>query len=78
MTRGDKNSRYNTCDALRNLVQIVQFKRLEKHPWGSVTKSATISLTNFKKPTILRENVGFLKFVGKIQQLVWKRSQKNS
>ena len=27
------------CDALRDLVPIVQFKKLEKHPWGSVNFS---------------------------------------
>ena len=32
--------------------------------------------TIFKKPTILTEIVGFLKIVGEIQQLLWKRSQK--
>ena len=32
----------------------------------------------FQKPTILPEIVGFLKFVGEIQQLVRKRSQKNN
>ena len=25
------------CDALRDLVQFVQFKKYEKHPWMSVT-----------------------------------------
>ena len=33
-------------------------------------------LTIFKKPTISGKNVGFLKIVGEIQQLAWKRSQK--
>ena len=27
------------CDALRNLVPFVQFKKREKHPWRSVTFS---------------------------------------
>ena len=27
------------CDALRDLVPIVQFKKLEKHPWWSVNFS---------------------------------------
>ena len=27
------------CDVLRNLVPFVQFKKREKHPWGSVTLS---------------------------------------
>ena len=27
------------CDALRDLVPIVQFKKLEKHPWVSVNFS---------------------------------------
>ena len=26
-----------TCDALRNLVPFVQFKKREKHPWRSDT-----------------------------------------
>ena len=25
------------CDALRDFVSFVQFKKLEKHPWRSVT-----------------------------------------
>ena len=29
------------CDALRNLVPFVQFKKREKHPWRSVTFSVT-------------------------------------
>ena len=32
-----------------------------------------IPLTIFKKPTISDKIVSFLKFVGKKQQLVWKR-----
>ena len=28
-----------TCDALRDLVPLVQFKKREKHPWKSVTFS---------------------------------------
>ena len=39
--------------------------------------SCYISPTNFNEPTILPEIVDFLKFVGEIQQLVRKRSQKN-
>ena len=37
------------CDALRDLVQYVQFKKCEKHPWRSflnctnVTKSRNVS-----------------------------------
>ena len=27
------------CDPLRDLLQFVQFKKLEKHPWKSVTFS---------------------------------------
>ena len=27
------------CDAMRNLVPFVQFKKREKHPWRSVTFS---------------------------------------
>ena len=40
--------------------------------------SCCISPTIFKKPAISGKIVGFLKFVDKIQQLVWKRSQKNN
>ena len=29
------------CDALRDLAVFVQFKKREKHPWRSVTKSST-------------------------------------
>ena len=29
----------NICDALRDLVPFVQFKKSEKHPWRSVTFS---------------------------------------
>ena len=36
----------NICDALRDLVPFVQFKKREKHPWTSVTfcrlKTATL------------------------------------
>ena len=32
----------------------------------------------FKNPTISGKVVSFLKFVGKIQQVVWKSSQKNN
>ena len=28
---------FKNCDALHNLVVFVQFKKLEKHPWMSVT-----------------------------------------
>ena len=38
--------------------------------------SCGISPTNFKKPTILPEIIRFFKIVGKIQNLVQKRSQK--
>ena len=31
-----------------------------------------------KKPKTSGDIVGFLKFVGEIQQLIWKRSQKNN
>ena len=34
----------NICDALRDLVAFVQFKKREKHPWRSVT---------FRKPATL-------------------------
>ena len=38
---GQKNKFYltNICDALRNLVPFVQFKKHEKHPWRSVSFS---------------------------------------
>ena len=32
----------NKCGALRNLVPFVQFKKREKHPWRSVTFTATL------------------------------------
>ena len=36
-----KNNQYqgNICDALRDLVPFVQFKKREKHPWRSVNFS---------------------------------------
>ena len=40
--------------------------------------SCCISPTIFKKLTISAKIDGFLKFVGKIQHLVWKRSLKNN
>ena len=30
------------CDALRDLVPVVQFKKREKHPWRSVTFSKVL------------------------------------
>ena len=30
-------SNVQICDALRNLVPFIQFRKREKHPWGSVT-----------------------------------------
>ena len=30
---------WNICDVLRDLVPFVQFRKLEKHPWRSVTFS---------------------------------------
>ena len=36
--------RSNNCDALHNLVPVVQFKKREKHPWRSVTFSKVASL----------------------------------
>ena len=27
------------CDALRNMLRVVQFKKREKHPWRSLTQS---------------------------------------
>ena len=39
-----QNNMEHICDALRNLVQFVQFNRREKHPWSSVSfcKIATL------------------------------------
>ena len=37
------------CDPLRDLLQFVQFKKLEKHPWKSVTFSKVAG----EKPTTL-------------------------
>ena len=33
------NVKVNNCDALRNLIPFVQFKKREKHPWRSVNFS---------------------------------------
>ena len=33
------NTKMSTCDALRNLASIVQFKKRQRHPWRSVTFS---------------------------------------
>ena len=33
------------CDALRDLVQFVQFKKRKKHPWRSVTFSKVAGLS---------------------------------
>ena len=40
---------FNICDALRDLVPFVQFKKREKHPWRSVnfSKVAGFSLVFF-------------------------------
>ena len=39
----------NICDALRDLVAFVQFKKREKHPWRSVnfSKVAGFSITYY-------------------------------
>ena len=39
----------NVCDALRDLVAFVQFKKREKHPWRSVnfSKVAGFSITYY-------------------------------
>ena len=34
------------CDALRDLVTFVQFKKREKHPWRSVTFSKVPGFSN--------------------------------
>ena len=37
VTNGNHEAMHTTkCDALRNLVPFVQFKKREKHPWMSV------------------------------------------
>ena len=36
------------CDALRNLVPFVKFKKREKHPWRSVTFSFNLPATFLK------------------------------
>ena len=42
------------CDALRDLVPFVQFKKREKHPWRSVTFSKVLGFAcNFTKVTLL-------------------------
>ena len=33
------NTKMSTCDALRDLASIVQFKKRQRHPWSSVTFS---------------------------------------
>ena len=35
----------NICDALRNLVPFLQFKKPEKHPWRNVTFSKLAGCT---------------------------------
>ena len=35
------------CDALRDLVQFVQFKKREKHQWGCATKVAGFARVSF-------------------------------
>ena len=34
------------CDALRNLVPFVQFKKREKHPWRNVNFNKVAGFTN--------------------------------
>ena len=42
----------NICDALRDLVPFVQFKKREKHPWKSVNFSKVeCNLKIFRKPS---------------------------
>ena len=41
------HKRQSICDALRNLILIVQFKKCEKHPWGSVTFSKVEDFNTF-------------------------------
>ena len=38
---------FSKCDALRDLVPFVQFKKREKHPWRSVTFSKVVSMGVF-------------------------------
>ena len=48
----------STCDALRDLVPFVQFKKREKHPWRSVNFNKVAGLTS-TPPELIRKP-GFL------------------
>ena len=43
------------CDALRDLVPSAQFKKREKHPWGSVNFSKLAGFSLQLKLTLLHE-----------------------
>ena len=40
----------NICDALRDLVPFVPFKKHEKHSWRSVTSNKTYNFTKSNTP----------------------------
>ena len=42
----------NQCDALRDLVPFVQFKKREKHSWRSVTFSKACNFTKSNTPPL--------------------------
>ena len=47
------------CDALRDLVPFIQFKKCEKHPWRSVsfnTKSITLPFHTFLNASQIKGN----------------------
>ena len=41
------------CDALSNLVPFAQFKKREKHSWGSVTCSTGVGTKSITPPWVL-------------------------
>ena len=47
---------HNICDVLRDLLQSVQFKKREKHPWRSVNCSKVAGL----KPATLLQSIKLL------------------
>ena len=50
------------CDALRDLVSFLQFKKREKHTWRSVTFSCRLKLYNFPKSNTQRMFFTFLNY----------------
>ena len=43
--RKNEKLKSDKCDALRDLLAFVQFKKREKHPWRSVTLSKVASFS---------------------------------